>query len=424
MKRHELLILAVTAVLSRLIVWQTLDYELSGDAQVYEALATNLQSTGTLALTDGENLAPSVLRPPLYPAFLALAQVLTTRWVLLAQVIQLLLSTAAALLLGIVARKVFGSSGRFAAVLLALNPFDGPFVAAILTETLSTFLIAIAVISLALCRGNRRFILAGVFAALAALTRDLFLVLPLALAAFVYFRWRTNLGVRRAAMLLATSALVILPWSIRNLVQFGKVIPIAAGGLEYNAWIGTWESNPDWTAGPTYPDEAFPSVEHRKRFDELGGRFYGNEARQLFKEMTTMNWGNDAFGVFVRCVWRVRLSWLGTRTELFRYRVPGLRDRGALTWKAVKGVQWLTNFALLAAGVAFLMFARRAGPRGLWLRWLILPPILVTVAAYLPMHSVESRYSQPVLQLMVLAAGVGLAQLLRNLRKPSRAAVR
>lgn len=414
MSRREFLTLATVAMTVRAVGWLALDYQLTGDARTYQLLATNLAEHAALSLSTTEPYLPSALRPPLYPALISLVQAVTRSQLIGVQVVQLLLSVAASVMLAVVARRrVGGRAGRLASWALVLNPFDGPFVAAMLTEVASTFLVAASVTSLALLRGSRRFLLAGLFAGLAALTRDLFLVWPAVLAGFVVARGlRGRARVRRlrqAALVVAGAVAVIAPWSLRNAVQFGRLIPVATGGLEYNAWIGTWEQSPDWIAGGVinYPPEAFPTPEHRARLEALNGELYDEAARAVLREMAVLNWRRDPLKVVWRCLRRAPLTWLGTRSEIFKFALPGVRDRGSLPWKVMKASQWGLNAVFVGLGLAFLVLATWLGPRAQWLRWIIAAPPVVTALAYLPMHSVESRYSQPVLQLLILGGGAG-----------------
>lgn len=422
MHRRELAWLAVVAVVVRVMGWLALDYQLMGDARGYQTLATNLVERRVFSLSTEQPFLPSAFRPPLYPSFVALTQAVTGPGLVGVQLAQLALSVAAALLLAVaVQRSVRGPSSRLAAWALVLNPFDGSFVAAMLSETLSTFMVSATVASLALLRSSRRFLVAGLFSGLAALTRDLFIVLPVAIAAVLVMRGllaRRQLHWRGPLLVVVASTLVIMPWTVRNIVQFDKLIPVAAGGIEYGLWIGSWERTPDWVTGGiiNYPDEAFPTPEHRARLDAMNGELYNDAARALLKEMTVANWKKDPAAALLRCFRRAPQTWLGTRSELFFYRFAALRERGSPTWKLTKATQWGLNAVIIGLGLMFFVAGQRLGRRANRLRWACLAPVFVTIASYLPMHSVESRYSQPVLQLFVLGAGLVTAAMLKTAR--------
>jgi 4-amino-4-deoxy-L-arabinose transferase-like glycosyltransferase len=414
--RRELLALAAVTLVVRLVGFGLIDYHLMGDGRTYQLLATNLREHGTLSLDAAEPLRPSALRPPLYPALLAGVQAFTGPTLGGVQVVQLFFSVAAAVLLALAAFKVLGRrAGRLAAWALALDPFEGGYVAAFLTESLSLVLCALLVAAWLLLRGRRRALVVGAAAALAALTRDVFIMVPLAvtgllcLRAFRGGRRRRVARLREAALVLATAALVIAPWTARNAVSLGKFVPVASGGIEYGLWIGSWEASPEWiNFGITnYPDAAFPTPEHRARFEALGGELYDERARALMREMAQLNWRADPVRTAARCLTRARFMWLGTRSELFSYRVAALQERGSLPWKLMKASQWGLNAVVVGLGfVFFAVWSRRLGFRARALRWAGLAPLVVTAAAYLPVHSVESRYSQPVLPLLLMGAGV------------------
>jgi 4-amino-4-deoxy-L-arabinose transferase-like glycosyltransferase len=75
----------------------------------------------------------------------------------------------------------------------------------------------------------------GLLWGLAVLTRETVLYfLPLAA---LWLAWRRAGGTRRAAWLLATAALVVLPWTLRNWLVFEAVIPVSTSGA-LNLWQG------------------------------------------------------------------------------------------------------------------------------------------------------------------------------------------
>ena len=173
------------------------------------------------ALLNGEGFPLPLKRPPLYPLFMALVgRALGPDLHVLVAVQHVLGLATAALAYGI-GRLCFGRvvgllSGLVAAVSGALLIFEHY----VLTESLFTFLLALAVflVLLGLRRTARGWYVAGGLAiGLATLTRPhaqvLLLIVPL-VAAIWYRRWRPT--ARATVLTLGAAALVLLPWMVRN----------------------------------------------------------------------------------------------------------------------------------------------------------------------------------------------------------------
>jgi len=135
----------------------------SGDAVVYEQIATNWLQHHVFAMNIGDSLVPVDLRMPGYPAFLALVYALTGRtgeaarfFVGIAQILMDLLTCvtigAFAALLALLARPrpVLRDVYMAALWLAALCPFTAHYVAVPLTETWAVFFTAVALVVLSL----------------------------------------------------------------------------------------------------------------------------------------------------------------------------------------------------------------------------------------------------------------------------------
>ena len=138
-------------------------------------------------------------------------------------------------------------AGAVAGLLLAVFPGHIFFSSLLLSETLFTFLVVVAMtLTLLVARQGRdtgmaRLILLGVVVGAAALVRGQGLFLLIAAALFWWLStadWRRAL--RWAAVVGVTSLAVIVPWSIRNYVAMNSFVFIStnAGG---NLWLGNHE---------------------------------------------------------------------------------------------------------------------------------------------------------------------------------------
>jgi 4-amino-4-deoxy-L-arabinose transferase-like glycosyltransferase len=120
---------------------------------------------------------------------------------------------------------------------MALAPMTGYFAAVLLTETLFTFLLTLAVF----LWGREKRALAGVVLGLAALTRPVILLFIIALPLLSLLlslrqQWRAYFTIAVLAISLSSF------WIIRNALVFGRFIPIAASGWGMNLLCGTIET--------------------------------------------------------------------------------------------------------------------------------------------------------------------------------------
>jgi hypothetical protein len=119
----------------------------SGDALFYGDLAKNWLQYGVLGTSGPSSPAPSLIRLPGYPAFLAAVWAITGvehyRTVLL---IQALVSLATCFVVAGLAWRTLHSAGaaKLAFLLAALCPFTANYAACVLTETLAIFFTALA----------------------------------------------------------------------------------------------------------------------------------------------------------------------------------------------------------------------------------------------------------------------------------------
>ncbi len=284
----------------------------AGDSAIYEELARNWVAEHVYGLYFANGLLPSDMRPPGYPAFLALLYLLFRRGgavIVLAQaVLDMGTCYLVAWLAGRLVAKPYRQRISLTALWLAATcPFVANYAAVPLTEVLATFLTAAALIPLTAafghmeghgatfrgeCSGSvtgsgknlwdrlwghlwghpwdrrwdhksREWFLGGLLAGFGALVRPetplvlaaAALVLMLVLA--IHGRRSTNRGdggdwgnlVRAGALMAAGLTIPLIPWAVRNWVDFHEVQFLAprfaASPDEYMprglyAWTDTW----------------------------------------------------------------------------------------------------------------------------------------------------------------------------------------
>jgi 4-amino-4-deoxy-L-arabinose transferase-like glycosyltransferase len=212
------------------------------------------------SLLDGRGFAVGTIyshtRPPLYPLLIAAVWSLTGRSLLALLLAQAAMSAATVVLAARLAVRLSGSErcGIAAAAITAADPFQVYACRLALTETLFLLLFTLALERLASgCRPGPGSTIAiaqsGLAMGACALTREAGLPLAVAMALAATLA----AGQRAARQRLVHAALfglvvgaVIAPWTVRNAVVYGELVPLSTGSGE--ALYAS--NNPVFTTGP------------------------------------------------------------------------------------------------------------------------------------------------------------------------------
>ena len=240
--------------------------------------ATSPVADETMWLTWGTVMLPSpevafsplqlrfVFHPPLYLYFLGVPFAVTGS-LLAVQYLQCLVGALLVPAIGLLGRAAFSeSAGLVAAGLAAFYPELVWFAAHFWAETLFTVLLWWAIERLVAsdARGSSLAAAgAGLLFGLAVLTRETVLYfLPLAA---LWLAWRRPGGVRRAAFVVATALVVVLPWTARNWIVFDAFVPVSTAGA-----LNLWQGNTRLTRQEVYEEYwavrgRIPKYEHARR---------------------------------------------------------------------------------------------------------------------------------------------------------------
>ncbi|MBI2790082.1 MAG: hypothetical protein HYX59_15530, partial [Elusimicrobia bacterium] len=241
--RRPAAFLAAAAVAAGL-TWRLAAAWPAGDAAPYavpqeEYFLTSvmLRAAGVYSVDPGG--APSTGRGPLYPSFLAAAQLGAERpSPRRARTAQAVLGAfAAAAAWGLGALLLSPAAGAFAAAFVSLDP---ALVAAVRGLDVHGFygavilLLGFAAAVWAERGGDRRSgNLLGLALGVSLLCRSAHgLAVPLLLAAA--YAWWGRAGLRRSARVLLVAAFVLVPWTLRGYAHTGRVLPLDAGVGAYN----------------------------------------------------------------------------------------------------------------------------------------------------------------------------------------------
>ncbi|MBX0330249.1 glycosyltransferase family 39 protein, partial [Oscillochloris sp. ZM17-4] len=251
MKKRILLILIIAfGLMLRLLAWRWREfYPLGGDEREYLDQAITL-------LRDHQYVELRLMRPPLYPVFLAGCIYFFDSLVQNLRLVQALISAATVPLVYLLSREVARRAGvesrgpaLLAAALCALSYTLAANATELLTEALFLFGLTAALwLLLRAARSGRlaEAAVAGLIVGALCLLRSVALpLLPLG-AVWLWaraqqartpaapLRWRG--GWRMAATYALATLLVVLPWAARNYVMYGGMILIDTTGAE-NLWL-------------------------------------------------------------------------------------------------------------------------------------------------------------------------------------------
>jgi 4-amino-4-deoxy-L-arabinose transferase-like glycosyltransferase len=256
--RRALTAITLVAIVHGLFfIWyQRPDWRTPGvwtDQDGYRQLGQVLAATGKFTrFPDAVPFVPDVLRMPAYPVFVAIIYKVAGVHQLPVAVAQTALFALICLLVFAIARRLASERVALGAALVtALFPPIPYFGALVMTEVWTTFLFT-ASIWMALraleSRRTTRFAAAGVLIALTALSRPVFVLFPIALAAvglviFPIVRVKQRPSLAQWAALVGAFTIAMVPWSMYNYVTMGRFTPTPpAGGVGRGLWEGQWQA--------------------------------------------------------------------------------------------------------------------------------------------------------------------------------------
>jgi hypothetical protein len=262
--RWALLMLLCLALFVRGRVMLENSTSLSKDPDGYGDVAWHIAREHTFGLSEGDRMAPTASRPPLYPLVLSVFDLLPFRtdpygygWL---HVMLGMGTVWCTWRLGLAWGLPPGGS-LLAAALVAVDPILLGQSAQLMTETMAAFLSAMALLALArddYAYTPARALAAGVLLGLAALCRTS--LLPWAALVAIVFIWRAMAGRQwlPAGLLVAGAVATLAPWAIRNQHVFGRpIITTTHGGytlllgnnpefydfLRNGTWGSTWDAS-------------------------------------------------------------------------------------------------------------------------------------------------------------------------------------
>lgn len=375
--------------------------EPAADSRLHVALAESMLAGRGFAV----NGAPTAVTPPLYVAFIAGIYALFGSPAAV-RVVQALLGALACLLTYAIARRLLDArAALWAAAAMAVFPHAVYVSALHLTENL--FLIALLLVVLQAARtaavpSAANALGLGVLAALAALTRSIFLAFIPLLLIWAVCVWgvRGRTAWRVFAAIGVGAAVALGPWTVRNAVVLGAAVPVQSnGGMVF--WAGNnplsngglvWPDDLTWTAGPP-PDDGF----------------HGWQALSIAQENR----------LFVRTAWGWIREHPGEFASLLPRKLARLYGLAQADGDAV-GAPWpaaVLYGVMLGAAAAGALLCRRA-----WRQLSMLLLLIVFTNLTTLVFSGASRYLIPMVPALAVLGGAATAWAERGLLRAAHLA--
>ncbi len=422
---------------------------ITSDSFVYGDIAKNWLQHGIYGLSGLDDISPTYIRLPGYPAFLAAVFAIFGmehyRAVLM---LQMFVDIGTCFLTADLARRLISPrAARFAFLLAALCPFLANYAANALTETWEIFFTVLA-LDLAIAgleplhsASIKPWVECGLAIGAAILLRPDGALLLFALEAYFFFlfvrSWKTKMQAGTSALYLfkagvmvaVVSLITLVPWTVRNLHTFHEFQPLAPRyanqenafvPLGFNRWVRTWIA--DYTSvediywsvpgnvvpADKLPARAFDSLEQREQtiilLDDYNATLHvppDLDARFAALAGERVRHSRLRYYVVLPLI-RITDMWLRPRTETLPPDTRWWEFDDDPEWLALTVCLGIVNLAYVVAAFAGLLRGRFAPHLGLLLTFVILRSLFLGT-----LENPEPRYTlecYPVL--IVLAAAL------------------
>jgi 4-amino-4-deoxy-L-arabinose transferase-like glycosyltransferase len=416
---------------------------ITSDSLVYGDIAKNWLQHGIFGISGIDDITPTYIRLPGYPAFLALIfTIFGMEHYRAALMVQVFVDVGTCFLIADIARRcVSARAAKAAFVLAALCPFLANYTAAALTETWEIFFTVLALnfalIGLASEKRMRAWLGCGLAIGAAILLRPdgglLLGAVGIYLGILLVTRSRSGdmspLAVIKAGLIVALVALApLIPWTLRNLRtfhEFQPLTPVYANQNDefvpkgFNLWVKTWMADyasveEIYWAVPgspmdvdNLPARAFDSGDQRDQTEELLGDY--NKSLQVtpdldarFAVLAAQRIQHSRWRYYVWLpAMRVADMWLRPRTEMLPCNTRWWEFDEQPKWLVLSIAVGILNLAYIGAGLLGLTQARVVRSLGLLLTFVIVRSVFLST-----MENPEPRYTMECYPVVIVLAAV------------------
>ena len=414
------------------------------DSMVYGDIAKNWLRHGVYGLSGPDEISPTYIRLPGYPAFLAAVfAIFGMEHYRAVLVLQVFVDVGTCFLIADIVRRTISPRAAKAAFLLAaLCPFLASYAAAALTETLEIFFTVLAfdcaIAGLEKTEGIRPWLGCGLAIGAAILLRPdgglVLVAIELYLAVLLVRDWgRSRAGAPaphnpdnpmqliRAGLVVALLAFApLVPWALRNqrtLHRFQPLAPRYANQEDefvpagFNRWVKTWMADyasveeiywpvpGDAIDADKLPDRAFDSPAQREQTGQLLADY--NQVLHITPELDIrfaalaeqrIRHAPLRYYVWLPLV-RITDMWLRPRTETLPSDTRWWEFDDDPKWSALAVTLGVINILYIGAGLLGLLRARWSVALGLILTFLLLRSLFLgTLENPEPRYTLEAYF--------------------------------
>ncbi len=371
------------------------------DSSDYDQLALNLANGYGYSSQSG---IPYAFREPGYSLFfLAPLYFVFGHSILVVQLFQIFLSLGIALLIFYLAKKYF--SKKIALLSVAFFAFYPPFIAysaEVLTEIPAIFLLILGVFLIiqSLKKKSLKFsVLTGIVLGMLALTRFVFVFLPLFLLAMslILRNWRGY--AKHFAVAFVLSILVLFPWFLRNYLAFDAFVfgRIGSGRM---LWAGSYIP---WQGEHKFHIYTWPN--------QLMRGLSPIETDREFSRLAVENIKKEPFGTLM--VWMRKPARLFLKSEFDEVitRENSLaaffQQQSFLSPRLVRGVMGGINVLILLFGLLGVFPALKKNRFAATLFFILIFYLFIFYLPAIP----DARYKLPIVPYLMIFSSTGLCYL-------------
>jgi 4-amino-4-deoxy-L-arabinose transferase-like glycosyltransferase len=414
------------------------------DSFVYGDIAKNWLQHGIYGLSGINEISPTYIRLPGYPAFLAAVFAIAgVEHYRTALVLQMLVDIGTCFLIADLTRRLVSPRAARAAFLLsALCPFLANYAANALTETWEVFFtvlaLDLAVAGLDADSGFRPWVGCGLAVGAAMLLRPDGALLVISISAYLmlrFLRHRTGAPalhtVNACLILVAVSLAALFPWTLRNLHTLHEFMPLAPRYANeedafvpagFNRWMKTWIVDYSsveeiyWAVpgisvdAEKLPARAFDSPEQREQTTQLLDDYNNTQhvtpaLDARFAALASDRVRESPLRYYLGLPFmRVADMWLRPRTETLPSDSRWWEFDDDPEWLALAVSLGIINLAYLGAALAGLL-CKGFAPKSSWCGLGLLLTFVIVRSAFLgTLENPEPRYTLECYPVVILLA--------------------
>ena len=197
-------------------------------------------------------------------------------------------------------------------------------------------------------------------------------------------------------LFILTYCTVISPWIIRNAtLPTDSFVGISQGIFWPNLWVGQWLQ--DDVQQSSAQSQGFIQKDQIQMFEEKWK--YKTQNLDFWREEALSNFKNMPLKILSNWTYRIPKMWIGTRTDLTKMRF----DTGSSYWYVSKLSFFAMNIIISILFLTLLILGILKRDRTAYLPAVF---IVYLIGIYMPFYNMETRYSQPVLGIMLLYIGI------------------